>query len=95
MILLWEKWLLQSCEGKGEKAKENSILFFLRFPSEDYLTCYHMIPTFNTSEKEAFGKHCGKRRKCWKMLFPTIFFLPSQKEFVFKLHLCCYQFGQV
>ena len=28
-------------------------------------TFYHTIPTFNDPEKEAFRKHCGKRRKCW------------------------------
>ena len=25
----------------------------------------HTIPTFDTSGKESFWKHCGKRRKCW------------------------------
>ena len=26
---------------------------------------YHTIPTFNDPEKEAFWKHCAKRKKCW------------------------------
>ena len=25
----------------------------------------HTVETFNDFEKEAFGKHCWKRRKCW------------------------------
>ena len=29
------------------------------------LTLYSTIPTFNDPEKEAIGKHSGKRRKCW------------------------------
>ena len=29
------------------------------------LTLCHTIPTFNDHGKEAFEKHCGKRRKCW------------------------------
>ena len=29
------------------------------------ITLYHTIPTFNDPKKEGFGKHCGKRRKCW------------------------------
>ena len=33
------------------------------------LTLYHTTPTFKDSEKEAFGKHCGKRRKCQHFLF--------------------------
>ena len=28
------------------------------------LTLYHTIPTFNDPDKDAFCKHCGKRRKC-------------------------------
>ena len=37
------------------------------------LTFYHTIPTFNNLEKEAFGKHCGKRQKCCISPFPTMF----------------------
>ena len=33
------------------------------------LTHYHTIPTFNTSGKENFWKHCEKRRKCWLAAF--------------------------
>ena len=29
------------------------------------LTLYHRIPTFSDLEKDAFWKHCVKRRKCW------------------------------
>ena len=29
------------------------------------LTHYHTIPTFNTSGKESFRKHCRKKEKCW------------------------------
>ena len=29
------------------------------------LILYHTIPTLKDSEKEGFGKYCGKRRKCW------------------------------
>ena len=29
------------------------------------LTVFHTTPTFNDAKKEGFGKHCGKRRKCW------------------------------
>ena len=28
-------------------------------------TVYHTVPTFNDPGKEAFWKHCQKRRKCW------------------------------
>ena len=34
------------------------------------LTVYHTIPTLNNPEEKAFGKHCGKRRKCW---YPAFF----------------------
>ena len=30
-----------------------------------FLTLYHTIPTFKDPKKEGFGKHYGKRRKCW------------------------------
>ena len=33
------------------------------------LTLYHTIPTFNDPREEGFGKHCGKRRKCWLSAF--------------------------
>ena len=29
------------------------------------LTLYQTILTFNNPLEEDFGKHCGKRRKCW------------------------------
>ena len=34
-----------------------------------WLTLHHTISTFNDPEKEAFRKHCGKRRKYWKPAF--------------------------
>ena len=30
-----------------------------------YIILYRTIKTFNDPKKEGFGKHCGKRRKCW------------------------------
>ena len=57
------------------------------------LTLYYTIQTFNTSGKESFRKHCGKRRKCW---LPSIFsftlnvFYPLQNKFLFFfLNLFC------
>ena len=47
------------------------------------LTLYHTIPTFNDPKEEDFGKHCGKRRKCWSPAFssfPTVFSALSQRE---------------
>ena len=49
------------------------------------LTLYHTIPTFNDPKEEAFGKHCGKRRKCWQPAFssfPTVFSNLLQREIV-------------
>ena len=37
----------------------------LKLFAEGKLTHYHIIPIFNTSGKESFRKHCGKRIKCW------------------------------
>ena len=40
------------------------------------LSLYLTMPTFKDTEKEAFGKHCWKRRKCWYpafSAFPTMF----------------------
>ena len=33
------------------------------------LSLYHTIPTFNDREEKTFGKHYGKRRKCWSPAF--------------------------
>ena len=49
------------------------------------LTLYHTIPTFNNPKEEAFGKHCGKRRKCWKPAFspfPTVFSTLEQSKII-------------
>ena len=40
---------------------------------------------FNNHKKEGFGKHCGKRRKCWLPAFspfPTAFSTLSKREMV-------------
>ena len=47
-----------------------------------HLTHYHTIPTFN---EEGFGKHSGKRRKCWIPAFspfPTVFSTLSRREII-------------
>ena len=49
------------------------------------LTLYHTIPTFNDPKEEGFGKHCGKRRKCWKPAFspfPTVFSTLEQSKII-------------
>ena len=51
-------------------------------PSAD-LTVFHITLTFNNLEEGGFGKHCGKRRKCWKPAFspfPTVFSTLSKGE---------------
>ena len=50
-----------------------------------FLTHYHTIPTFNDPKEEGFGKHCGKRRKCWYTVFSpfaTVFSTLSKREIV-------------
>ena len=56
------------------------------------LTLYNTIPNFDDLERQAFLKHCGKKRKCWLpafSLFPTMFStLPKTKfNFIVKLFL--------
>ena len=56
--------------------------YFLRRKNIDQL--YHTIPIFNNPKEEGFGKHCGKRRKCWLPAFspfPTVFSIKSKREF--------------
>ena len=36
-----------------------------RYRFADALTLYQAILTFNDPGEEGFGKHWGKRRKCW------------------------------
>ena len=46
-------------------------------------TLYHTVLTLNNPKEEGFGKHCGKRIKCWYpafSLFPTVFSTLSKKE---------------
>ena len=50
------------------------------------LILYHTIPTFNDFKEGGFGKHCRKRRKCWKPAFspfPTMFSTHPKKNFCF------------
>ena len=52
------------------------------------LTLYHTILTFNDPKKEAFWKHCGKRRKCWKPAFspfPTMLSTLPKANFKFSV----------
>ena len=52
------------------------------------LTLYHTITTFNNHKKEAFQKHCGKRRKCRKPAFspfPTMFSTHPKTNFNFSV----------
>ena len=69
------------------------------------VTLYHTIQTFNKLEKEAFWKHCGKRRKFYSgnqhfLLFSHHVFYSSQNKFKFFSHIyfiiCkCFQFSPV
>ena len=65
------------------------------------LTLYHTISTLNDPEKEAFWKHCGKRRKCWLPAFsplPTMFSTLSKTEMIILVTfvVCkCFEFGPV
>ena len=43
------------------------------------------MTTFDVSGKQAFSKHCGKRRKCWKPAFspfPTMFSALSKTKII-------------
>ena len=51
-----------------------------------FLSLYHRITTLSDLEKEAFWKHCGKRRKCWSPAFspfPTMFSTLPKSNFNF------------
>ena len=52
------------------------------------LTHYHTIPTFNDPKVEGFGKHCGKRRKCWEPAFSpfshSVFYPIKERNHHFK-----------
>ena len=52
----------------------------------------HKLPTFHNLEKEAFWKHCGKRRKCWlpafspfSTMFSTLPYINFNFSFTFVL----------
>ena len=56
--------------------KELKMLYLLNNSLPLSHNIYHTIPTFNDPKEENFGKHCGKRRKCWSPAFspfPTVF----------------------
>ena len=49
------------------------------------LTLYYRIPTFNDVIEEGFGKHCGKRKKCWFPAFspfPVVFSTLSNRKLI-------------
>ena len=85
--------------GKGLKGKGGQ---YIRLFSQGF-TLYHTILTFNYLKMEPFGKHCGKRRKCWLSAFspfPTMFCILPKSNFnfsaTFDLFVCmCFQFGPV
>ena len=57
---------------------------------EGHLIHYHTIPTFDAPEKEAYRKHCGKRRKCWLPAFssfPAMFSTLHKTNFKFSVTL--------
>ena len=73
--LCWRMWEKKSvalerklCQYWCEKARKHMCItdrHDMTLAAEGTLTLYHTIPTFNTSGKESFWKHCWKRRKCW------------------------------
>ena len=60
------KWFFNEWWSRGSVVVQNFdiLCMSLRLPKK-ITTLYHTMPTFNDPEKEAFWKHCGKRRKCW------------------------------
>ena len=82
---------LENTVGKGEIARYESV--FKRLVSQRHqkvslcgngLTLYHTILTFNDPKEEGFGKHWGKRRKCWQPVFslfsPSVFYSIEEKN---------------
>ena len=58
---------------------------FKRLLPHRSLTLYHTIPTINDPNEKGFGKHWGKRRKCWKPAFspfPTVFSNLTRREII-------------
>ena len=59
------------------------------------LTHSHTMAPFDRSGKQAFWKHCGKRKNCFYkqfLLFPQCFLLYQRQKLSFLLHLiCCLQ----
>ena len=68
------------------KAYQRQIIIMIGAASR---TPCHPILCFNNPEKEAFRKHCGKRRKCWLPAFshfPTMFSTLSYKFYHLNWH---------
>ena len=90
-------------EKKKMEKKKRIMIMFICASYFCVLTLYHTILTFNDPDKEAFLKHCGKKRKCWKLAFshlPTMFSTLSKPEIpiwttVILLSAKCFQFGYV
>ena len=70
--------MIENNVGKGENAGHQHFLLFPTRFLKDFLckvveshncavelTLYHITLTFNDLKKQAFGKLCGKKRKCW------------------------------
>ena len=52
------KLLLKKCAGPR-------ITHAKGISQNDRLILCHTLPTFNDPKEDGFGKHCGKKRKCW------------------------------
>ena len=69
-------WLHTGFESWQSSVHLPRLAHFFSWMNESYqhfcigLTLYHLIPTFIDSDKEAFWKYCGKKRKCWLPAFP-------------------------
>ena len=60
---------------------------------DNILTHSHKMTPFDASGKEAFWKHCGKRRNClYKqfLLYPQCFLLYQRQKPSFLLHSICH-----
>ena len=84
-LLVWRTFchFLQTCNCCLQTLSDWKILKFVIWEKVKRLTLYHTIPPFNNPKEEGFGKHCGKRRKCWLPAFspfPTMFSTLSKTE---------------
>ena len=97
-MILW-KTAFENIVGNGEKASNQHFLLFphylLPYLGQIYsfrllTTLDHTIPTFNDFDKEAFWKHCEKKRKCFSQAFspfPTMFSTIPKVNFNFHVIL--------